>query len=585
MNNQYESIKTDVRNRFNTVVRAKRVNAESLPIVYNTELVSRSTKSILVKSQQELDEFTTEFEQFLSPGNLAFLLDEANNKILTFVWIDQNIKWKEVENDGLESLGLFDTDNDGKIDFANLAINATSADHATTANSALTAEHSLESDHASIADSATNSDNATNADNALTANHATTADNATNANHATTADSASSASHASTADSASTAGSVNWGNIAGTPLQFQPITHQHLASEVMINDADGNFVSTEKTVENIVKELFQSGVNVKSDVVTAVNAKTTIPVTTNSSWSEVINSISLISNGNSNSLKNTKLNLTAPTSYSITLSGPITLQQLATSVLKYIPGATGVVQYLSNFNNSDSVNFTAGTTVAFDGTMHLIDKSVSGPMTSYSLSSGTCYETSTIDFDQFYYVSNVIINDVASPTFIANGTNNPTIVKANGDINLSNVQEIAQIVWTTNVSGQGVLKLITSVDSGVSWKAFNGTDWITVDINNISDFKTNGNSVATINSLTISQLELLRQGSSKIRFAYYIEKENVSDIANNDAITLKVNMKGNDSIAAQTDFSYSLGSDMKTITYAINTSGTYTFVYADSVVI
>lgn len=377
----------------------------------------------------------------------------------------------------------------------------------------------------------------------------------------------------------------------------------------IIGDMSG-VLTTNKKVADAINELFTFANNSKNNIVgvvglPSVNTETFSQITTDiqniknlfvtnlgikgvsaistDTLNTLVTKISNIASGGSNTVKNTKLNLTAPTTHNEVLTNPITLQQLATSVLKFISGATGFTEYVSNFNNGDGTNFTYPPSVIFDGTMHLVDVLLNINTTdSGALVNGELYTSDLIDLSQFECIETITVTGTI-PTVAISGLHSPTAVVAKADISLVGILNLAQIIWTTVVSGSGVLKLAISVDGATAWKGFNGTIWQTVDITNLTDFKTNGMTPSIVNALTIAQLESLRGSSQTIRFAYYLEKVNISDVANNDAITLKVDMQGSDTIAPQTDFSYSLGADMKTITYNINTSGTYTFVYADSV--
>ena len=384
------------------------------------------------------------------------------------------------------------------------------------------------------------------------------------------------------------------------------------ASNILVSDVANNFASIPKNVENVLKELFQFASNgkisvanvigipsvstetfsqlttdiqnIKNSFVTNLGSKGVSSLSTDTLMSLVANILNIAGGIGSSFVKSTKLNLTAPTTHVETLTNATTLQKLATSVLKYITGATGVVEYLSDFNNGDAINFTYPTSVVFDGTMHLIET----PLNVITWDTGILvtselYTSDLIDLTKFNSIETITITNNTIPTIVINGTCSPTSVIANSDINLNGILNLAQIIWTTAISGNGILKLAISIDSATTWKTFDGSIWNTVDINNKTEFSSNGMTPSVVNSLTKAQLELLRGSSQVIRFAYYLEKINISDGVNNDSIALKVDMNGTDEIASQTDFSYSLGTDMRTITYTINTSGAYTFVYADSV--
>lgn len=360
-----------------------------------------------------------------------------------------------------------------------------------------------------------------------------------------------------------------------TEVNNTNFTNANNAKTVSINAIGDNTLTTSNTFVEISNSLLAK----KQNIVDALGNKGVLASQSDdlTTYATKINSI--VQNSQ---IKNTKLNLIAPVTHTEVLTNPVSLQGLATSVIKYIEGDTGITQYSSGFDNSDGGNFNYIGNVGFDGTMHLIDISLSGNTTSNgTLLEGELFNVS-VDKTQFNTISEVKINDSTIPTYVINGTNFPTIVTAKNDIDLTGIQDISQIIWTTGLSGNGILRLAVSVDSSITWNSFNGTDWVTIDIANLTNFKLNGMTVSTVNALTSAQIETLRNNSNKIRFAYFIEKVDISDVANNDSITLKVDMKGYDIVAPQSDFSYTLENDMKTITYTINNSGTYTFVYVNN---
>lgn len=346
------------------------------------------------------------------------------------------------------------------------------------------------------------------------------------------------------------------------------------------NDAKSNLIDIIGDISlaetDTFSELLNSLLSKKQSILTALINKQIIGLTIDDDLATYATAIDNISIGNTT---NVKLNMTANSIHQEVLNTPITdLTELCTSVLKYIPGDTNVVEYTCTFDNTDSANFNHPDTVDFDGSMHLLDRSETHEYdSSTTLSDGTLNEAA-VDTTNFYTVDRIETNETG---YTVIGTNFPAMVKAIGDINITNVLTLNQIILDATISGGGMLKVLISFDSGITWLSYNGTLWEVVDINDPVDVKANAMNVTTINSLNSTALQAGRNDSNKIRFAYYLEKNNISDVASNNNIQLVVNMKGKDDIAPQSDFSYKLESDMQTITYTINTAGTYTFVYVD----
>jgi hypothetical protein len=106
MDNQYTEVQQDIRNRFYTVLRDHRINDESSPDrALTTPLLERATRSICVSSLEELAQFTDDFKQFLSPGNLAFFPDIINGETRMFLWVNELVMWQEIEISSSNGLG------------------------------------------------------------------------------------------------------------------------------------------------------------------------------------------------------------------------------------------------------------------------------------------------------------------------------------------------------------------------------------------------------------------------------------------------------------------------------------------------
>ncbi len=345
------------------------------------------------------------------------------------------------------------------------------------------------------------------------------------------------------------------------------------SAKVLVESAIGDSsISTNNTFAEISDSIFLK----KQEVVDALsffNISYLTKYNDISSYAEAIKTIKT-----DNTIKSTKLNMKAGETHQEVLSNPITVFQLATSVIKYITGPTGVVNYSCTFDNTDSSNFDYPDTVVFDGSMHLSDKA-----DTYNYSKSTQLENGVlniqdIDISKFNTVDNI---NAMNLDYTIKGTNPSAVVKASGDIDITDVLNINKINWKGDISGGGILKLAISFNSGAAWLYYDGAAWNTFDID--IDFKANGMTPDMVNNLDKTILESARNNSDKIRFAYYIEKQNIDDVANNNDIEIIVDMNGTNAIAPQSDFSYTLESDNKTITYTINNSGTYTFVYADKV--
>jgi hypothetical protein len=308
----------------------------------------------------------------------------------------------------------------------------------------------------------------------------------------------------------------------------------------------------------------------------AVKGITAIRADDISSYASDINSI--VQN---QTVKNTKLNKTAGSTYNIVLTNPATLDDICTSVIEYIPGPAGVVKYNCDFNNADSTGFDTTTNqhISFNGTMNQDNNSETLALTANGAVDIYNVYSATVDKSVFHTLDSMNYG-TTSVTF--NGTYFPTLVQANTDIDLRDVQDVTSLAWTATTSGTSVLLIVYSIDSGITWKGYDLTNHVPVnisDITNLTEVKSKAITITNANSLTESDLDIMRNGSPKMRFAYYFEKNALSDTLINDKITLTVNMVGTNGLSTN----YSLGFDgVQTLTYTFTKDGTYTITYVDN---
>lgn len=119
----------------------------------------------------------------------------------------------------------------------------------------------------------------------------------------------------------------------------------------------------------------------------------------------------------------------------------------------------------------------------------------------------------------------------------------PIIVNMKEDILFSEayIIDIINATVTLDNTGNGIIAFIVSTDSGVTWKAWNGSSWVLVDITNMQDVKTKGMSVVTLQGITEAQWTSLGLSNKKIRFAWYMEVTSSADILKLKQIRLNYN--------------------------------------------
>ena len=118
------------------------------------------------------------------------------------------------------------------------------------------------------------------------------------------------------------------------------------------------------------------------------------------------------------------------------------------------------------------------------------------------------------------------------------------LVKMDTDIDISNIDGINSITIDSTESGNGIETIITSFDSGLTWKTYNGTEFVDIDISDINNVKVNGMTKNVLNSITAILWNNLRMNSNKLRFSYYVEIVNTTDVATINTLNLNCNMRG-----------------------------------------
>lgn len=378
------------------------------------------------------------------------------------------------------------------------------------------------------------------------------------------------------------------------------------ASETLIVDASGNLVAT--NVEDAIAELFTYADNIKTSwanvVGLSLNKNNTAQEFMNATQDlkalfatyltrkgviaypyntveEMINKVSTIPNvtldGTVKSVS--KLNVSAPYQYQITLSAPLRTEDIATTVLKFVGSNTGVVHYKAEYNNNESVNFDFDNDkVVFDGYMRIKD-SYEYPLTEVTPDYFESEEVNFGDFVEYGEDLNVDTNSLISTVKGLKCTS--IVITANDDISLTGISTLDKINFDGISSGNGSVKVAISFNGGLKYNSWDGSQWVVVDINDIDDFKINGMNANVINTLTNTELRVARGNSNFIRFAYLLEQPTYSDVAKNDKIELSVTTQGYNEIVSNLDFSYSYDIASKTLTYDFYVDGTYTISYVD----
>ncbi|NCI19890.1 hypothetical protein EJM73_08245 [Clostridium botulinum] len=282
-------------------------------------------------------------------------------------------------------------------------------------------------------------------------------------------------------------------------------------------------------------------------------------------------------------IKNTKLNIKKGETKQIVLTNPTDIQNVCTSVLEYKAGKDNIVKYNCGFNNGDFTSFEYAPNVIFDGYMKQDNKVKNDAFIKIQENESFTEYLCHIDKSLFHTLDKIEAYEEKDIEKVKlTGTYFPVLVKANDDINLNGINKINKIIWIANDGDISKNRLIFSLDSGLTWKSYSiyNKTLINVDINNLSDVEDKGLTVNQVNNLTIEDLDVLRNDSPKIRFGYYLEKNNAFDNLYNDNLSITVDMKGRD--IPSLNYIWSFNEDEMTINYKFIEDGTYTIIYCDN---
>jgi len=153
----------------------------------------------------------------------------------------------------------------------------------------------------------------------------------------------------------------------------------------------------------------------------------------------------------------------------------------------------------------------------------------------------------------------------------------PSVVIAKEDIALHNVSSINNISIQNNTTGASIIKMIVSTDNGLSWLTYYNNAWSAITINNLNDIKIKGISVSnvhTMNSYHWNQLLDYLTPNMGIRFAFYLEQNNIDDILQLNSVIATIDtVKKWKSLSNGIDYTYSYDSIDKKINLQLNTDG------------
>lgn len=205
------------------------------------------------------------------------------------------------------------------------------------------------------------------------------------------------------------------------------------------------------------------------------------------------------------------------------------------NILKFqLNGEQDVIKIQNSFTNGESNTFIEDDNITFDGTVHL-ETNYQYPMIYEGGIDIYSTFTTILDKSQFKTVDNMsIIDRGVDLSLVIKATPVDRLLIPKNDMNLSNVDNIDYF----NLIAAGNLKIICSVDSGITWKTFNNyNQWENINLT-IYDVRTKGIDVNKFNYISDIYWNTLIN-SNKVRFAYLLE-----DTTSIDELKMQYDGKG-----------------------------------------
>lgn len=153
------------------------------------------------------------------------------------------------------------------------------------------------------------------------------------------------------------------------------------------------------------------------------------------------------------------------------------------------------------------------------------------------------------------------------------------LVLASGDIRLDYVENVDGFTVTANQTGNGVIRLIASVDGGVTWYTYSSGVWSVINHNDLAEVKANGIPPDVFNLIPSADWMVLIGTSKTIRFGYYLEIDTSTDVAATDRLTAQFDMLGSwDMAQPYVDFVYRYTNN-STVQVRLFNNGSYKINY------
>ncbi|OAA91273.1 hypothetical protein [Clostridium ljungdahlii] len=220
------------------------------------------------------------------------------------------------------------------------------------------------------------------------------------------------------------------------------------------------------------------------------------------------------------------------------------------NVLQFKQGDQNVIKTLNSFSNSESSDFEPDDMIAFDNTVHLKTSYDYQMKDEGAIGSNNEEYSCEIDKNIFKEIDDIEESvDGVSEILTVTAIPPDRLLIASGDRDLSYVQNIDYFKLTGTGNN---LKVVCSVDGGTTWKTFNMDHWEDISLT-MNDVKTKGIDMSIFNAINSTYWNLLN-ANKKIRFAYLLSMNSISDTKSIDNLDLQYDGQGKWVQAKETDY-------------------------------
>ncbi|MBU3185672.1 signal peptidase II [Clostridium estertheticum] len=209
------------------------------------------------------------------------------------------------------------------------------------------------------------------------------------------------------------------------------------------------------------------------------------------------------------------------------------------NLLKYELGTQNVIITKNTFANGDSSEFKEDENIIFDGKVHLKTEYVQDYAVARDETTFVEYAT-TLDLSKFKNVEGFEdFEDGVIQKIKVKAIPPDRLLTPNSDMNLSNAEHIDYFKLVA--TGKNI-RVICSVDGGVTWKTFKTDKWVDIKLE-LDDVRIDGMTVEIFNKINdVFWNELIT--SNKIRFAYLFAMDTILDVEELDKLDLQFDGQG-----------------------------------------